>query len=232
MTDQHTIITISRQYGSNGQEIGRTLAEYLDIGYYNKKIMGVIANMMNISPEFFDDKNVNNLGLYNLESKGFFGFGKMAELSINTDVFEKASDLIREISKREDAVIVGRCADYILKDNPNLISVFVYSDFEDRVRWSIEAYKTPEKKARKLLIDHDEKRAKFYQFYTNRDWGNASNYNIMINTSRVSVKEAVELLAILYDEKKGHTSLKGGFVDQYIHHAETQPYELEEGEGI
>ncbi|MBQ0065622.1 MAG: cytidylate kinase-like family protein, partial [Firmicutes bacterium] len=219
MNNQHTIITISRQYGSQGQEIGRMLAEYLDIGYYNKKIMGVIANMMNISPEFFDDKNVNDLGLYNIESKGFFGFGRMAELSINTDVFEKASELIREISYREDAVIVGRCADYILEDNPNLISVFVYSNFEDRVRWSIEATGASDKKTRKRLIDHDEKRAKFYQFYTNRDWGNAANYNIMINTSRVSVKEAVELLAILYDEKKGHTSLKGGFVDQYIQHA-------------
>ena len=208
------IITISRQFGSNGQEIGRQLAEYLDIGYYNKEIMRKIAADLHIDPKFFSEGNRNERGLYAVS--GFTSWSKMTELSINSQIFEKASTFIQEIAKRESAVIVGRCADYILKENEDCISVFCYSDLEDRIRWSIDEYHAPVKKARKIVLEQDQKRANFYEFYTNRHWGDAKNYDLMINTSRLSTKEVVELIAAIYDQKMGIEQFKGAFQDQYI----------------
>lgn len=208
------IITISRQFGSNGQEIGRQLAEYLDIGYYNKEIMRKIAADLHIDPKFFSEGNRNESGLYAVS--GFTSWSKMTELSINSQIFEKASTFIQEIAKRESAVIVGRCADYILKENEDCISVFCYSDLEDRIRWSIDEYHASVKKARKIVLEQDQKRANFYEFYTNRHWGDAKNYDLMINTSRLSTKEVVELIAAIYDQKMGIKQFKGAFQNQYI----------------
>lgn len=207
------IITISRQYGSNGKEIGRKLAEYLDIGYYNKEIMEMIATELGIQPDFFRDENRNDSGLFSVRA------GKMSaftELSVNSQIYERASELIEGISKRESAVIVGRCADYILKESDNVITVFFYSDIEDRIRWSIQEYKVPSKKAKKIVLDMDQKRAGFYEFHTNQRWGDAKNYDMMINTSRMNTTEIVHLLASFYDQKRGIVSFKGAFEDQYL----------------
>ncbi len=199
------IITISRQFGSNGQEIGRQLAEYLDIGYYNKEIMRKIAADLHIDPKFFSEGNRNESGLYAVS--GFTSWSKMTELSINSQIFEKASTFIQEIAKRESAVIVGRCADYILKENEDCISVFCYSDLEDRIRWSIDEYHASVKKARKIVLEQDQKRANFYEFYTNRHWGDAKNYDLMINTSideyHASVKKARKIV-LEQDQKRAN----------------------------
>lgn len=208
------IITISRQFGSNGQEIGRQLAEYLDIGYYNKEIMKQIAADLRIDLKFFSEGNRNESGLYTVS--GFTSWSKMTELSVNSQIFDKESAFIQEIAKRESAVIVGRCADYILKEYENCISVFCYSDLEDRIRWSIDEYHASVKKARKIVLEQDQKRANFYEFYTNRHWGDAKNYDLMINTSRLSTKEVVELIAAIYDQKMGIKQFKGAFQNQYI----------------
>ena len=111
------IITISRQFGSNGQEIGRQLAEYLDIGYYNKEIMLYIAQQIGVRPEFFEEDNMNEAGFYNVGRNNWLS--NMTELSVNAQVFEMAKEMIQGIAQTESAVIVGRCADFILKDNPN-----------------------------------------------------------------------------------------------------------------
>lgn len=210
------IITISRQFGSNGREIGRKLAEYLDIGYYNKEIMEKIAEDMNISSDFFKEDNQNEDGMYSVGNSKRSLFSSIAQISVNSEVFERATELIQGIAERESAVIVGRCADYILKDHPKCISVFCYSDLEERIRFSIDEYKVPEKQARKIVQEKDAKRAKFYEFHTNRRWGEAKNYSLLINTSKCSVDEIVELLASIFDLKTGHPSFKGAFKDQYI----------------
>lgn len=211
----NVIITISRQYGSNGKEIGRKLAEYLDIGYYNKEIMEKIAIDMGIDPHFFSGTDKNDLGLYTLP-EGHGSFSTMAELSVNSKVYEMAESFIKGISERESAVIVGRCADYILRENKKCISVFFYSDIEDRVRWSIKEYHVPEKKAHKLVLEKDKQRAGFYEFYTNQHWGQARNYDIMINTSKMKEEEIIEMLSSLYDAKAGIVQMKGAFENQYI----------------
>ena len=185
--NKHVIITISRQFGSNGREIGRQLAEYLDIGYYNKEIMELIANDFGINPDFFREENRNEQGLFSVA--GRHKISAITELSVNSEVYEKACELIQGISQRESAVIVGRCADYILKDHPNTIKLFIYSDLETRINWSISEYKVPAREARKFVHDKDERRAGFYEFYTGQKWGASSNYDMMINTSYMNTEE-------------------------------------------
>ena len=211
-------ITISRQFGSNGREIGRKLAEYLDIGYYNKEIMEKIAKDMGVSSDFFNEDNQNEDGLYSISNRKLRSFGSIAELSVNSQVFERATDLICGIAQRESSVIVGRYADYILKDNPDTISVFCFSDLEERIRFSINEYDVPAKQAKKIVQEKDMKRARFYEFHTNQKWGDAKNYSLLINTSKMSTDEVVEIIAALYDKKAGLTTFKGAFQDQYIEH--------------
>ena len=211
-------ITISRQFGSNGREIGRKLAEYLDIGYYNKEIMEKIAKDMGVSSDFFNEDNQNEDGLYSISNRKLRSFGSIAELSVNSQVFERATDLICGIAQRESSVIVGRCADYILKVNPDTISVFCFSDLEERIRFSINEYDVPAKQAKKIVQEKDMKRARFYEFHTNQKWGDAKNYSLLINTSKMSTDEVVEIIAALYDKKAGLTTFKGAFQDQYIEH--------------
>jgi len=211
-------ITISRQFGSNGREIGRKLAEYLDIGYYNKEIMEKVAKDMGVSSDFFNEDNQNEDGLYSISNRKLRSFGSIAELSVNSQVFERATDLICGIAQRESSVIVGRCADYILKDNPDTISVFCFSDLEERIRFSINEYDVPAKQAKKIVQEKDMKRARFYEFHTNQKWGDAKNYSLLINTSKMSTDEVVETIAALYDKKAGLTTFKGAFQDQYIEH--------------
>lgn len=223
--NKHVIITISRQFGSNGREIGRQLAEYLDIGYYNKEIMELIANDFGINPDFFREENRNEQGLFSVA--GRHKISAITELSINSEVYEKACELIQGISQRESAVIVGRCADYILKDHSNTIKLFIYSDLETRINWSISEYKVPARKARKFVHDKDERRAGFYEFYTGQKWGASSNYDMMINTSYMNTEEIVKMLAKLYDIKIGTTSIKGAYMNQYLDHKDITITEVE-----
>lgn len=214
--NKNVIITISRQFGSNGREIGRQLAEYLDIGYYNKEIMEVIANDFGIDPDFFREENRNEQGLFSVA--GRHKLSAITELSVNSEVYEKACELIQGISQRESAVIVGRCADYILKDHPNTIKLFIYSDLEIRINWSISEYKVPARKARKFVHDKDERRAGFYEFYTGQKWGASSNYDMMINTSSMKTDDIIKMLSELYDIKTGTKTLKGAYINQYLAH--------------
>ncbi|WP_288228765.1 AAA family ATPase [uncultured Faecalicoccus sp.] len=214
--NKNVIITISRQFGSNGREIGRQLAEYLDIGYYNKEIMEVIANDFGIDPDFFREENRNEQGLFSVA--GRHKLSAITELSVNSEVYEKACELIQGISQRESAVIVGRCADYILKDHPNTIKLFIYSDLETRINWSISEYKVPARKARKFVHDKDERRAGFYEFYTGQKWGASSNYDMMINTSSMKTDDIIKMLSELYDIKTGTKTLKGAYINQYLAH--------------
>ena len=197
--EKNVIITISRQFGSNGREIARKLAEYLDISYYNKEILERIAVNMGVCADFFKDQNQDANGLFTIESKGLLGLRNITELSVNSQIYDMASDFIQKISQREDAVI----------------SVFCYSDVEERIQWSIDEYQVPAKQAKKIVQEKDTQRARFYEFYTNQKWGNARNYTLMINTSKMSTDEAVQLLASFYDVKKGIPTFKNAFENQY-----------------
>ncbi len=190
-------ITISRQFGTNGREIGRILAEQLNIAYYNKEIMYQIAKDLNMDPSFFEEENKNDAGFYAISNRNF-ALANMTELSLNAQLYNKSSELIKSIAEKESSVIIGRCSDYILKDMDNVIRVFCYCDLETRIHVAVNEYGLKGRKIKKFVETQDQRRAGFYEFYTNQKWGKPSNYDLMINTAHVSCKEAVEMIKTIY----------------------------------
>lgn len=192
------IITISRQYGSGGKIIGEKLAEELGIVCYDKVFLENITKKLGVSSAFFQDDNRGENGLYEVGSHG--PLSKVASLSVNNKVFESAAKLIREIAAKESAVIVGRCGDYVLKDEENVLSLFIYADKKERLQRGIELYHLDPKDAEETIRRFDRKRANFYEFYTDRKWGALSNYSITVNTSRMEIEQCVKYLAAIVKE--------------------------------
>lgn len=192
------IITISRQYGSGGKIIGEKLAEELGIVCYDKVFLENITKKLGVSSAFFQDDNRGENGLYEVGSHG--PLSKVASLSVNNKVFESASKLIREIAAKESAVIVGRCGDYVLKDEENVLSLFIYADKKERLQRGIELYHLDPKDAEETIRRFDRKRANFYEFYTDRKWGALSNYSMTVNTSRMGIEQCVKYLAAIVKE--------------------------------
>ena len=192
------IITISRQYGSGGKIIGEKLAEELGIVCYDKVFLENITKKLGVSSAFFQDDNRGENGLYEVGSNG--PLSKVASLSVNNKVFESAAKLIREIAAKESAVIVGRCGDYVLKDEENVLSLFIYADKKERLQRGIELYHLDPKDAEETIRRFDRKRANFYEFYTDRKWGALSNYSMTVNTSRMEIEQCVKYLAAIVKE--------------------------------
>ena len=217
--DERTVITIGREFGSGGHEIGMKLAEKLGIKCYDKELLELAAKESGLCEELFasQDEKPTNSFLYSLVMDTYsLGYtNSYVDMPINHKVFLAQFDAIKKLAERESCVIVGRCADYILKDNPDVISVFCYSDVEERIQWSIDEYQVPAKQAKKIVQEKDAQRSRFYEFYTNQKWGNPRNYTLMINTSKMSTEETVQLLASFYDAKKGILTFKNAFENQY-----------------
>ena len=192
--EKNVIITISRQFGSNGREIARKLAEYLDISYYNKEILERIAVNMGVCADFFKDQNQDANGLFTIESKGLLGLRNITELSVNTQIYDMASDFIQKISQREDAVIVGRCADYALEDNPYAVSVFIKASLDERVQRIKRIYELNDSKAADLIQKTDKRRASYYNYYSSKKWGEAKSYNLCIDSGLVGIDGAIDMI--------------------------------------
>lgn len=189
------IITISRQYGSAGRIIGQRLAAELDISFYDREFLEDITKKLGVSSDFFKEDNRGEDGMYNVFRTRLNPLSTVTSLSVNLEVYEAAASLIRSIARRESAVIVGRCADYVLKDEKNVLSLFLYAEKQDRIRRGIELYHIDAKHAQETMERFDRKRARFYEYYTDRKWGALSNYDMMINTSRMGVDQCVRFLA-------------------------------------
>ena len=198
--NEPVIFTMSRQFGTNGREIGRQLAKHLGIAYYDKEIMHDIANQMQMDASFFEEDNRNDNGFFSISNRNF-ALANMTEISLNSQLFEKSSELIKDIATKESAIIVGRCSDYILREQSNVIRVFFYSDIETRIQVAIHNHGIKAKKARKYVEMQDQKRSGFYEFYTQQTWGDPSNYDLMINTTHISIPEAIALLSAVYQAK-------------------------------
>lgn len=140
---------------------------------YDKVFLENITKKLGVSSAFFQDDNRGENGLYEVGSHG--PLSKVASLSVNNKVFESAAKLIREIAAKESAVIVGRCGDYVLKDEENVLSLFIYADKKERLQRGIELYHLDPKDAEETIRRFDRKRANFYEFYTDRKWGALSN---------------------------------------------------------
>lgn len=193
------IITIGREYGSGGNEIGELLAERLGIPFYNKKLIAIAASQSGISEDLFYQNDETQPGsfIYSLVMGTYpiiDGNTIYPDLPLNHKVFLAQFDAIKSIAKKGSCVIVGRCADYVLQDYPNLIRVFITADLDFRVKRAIEKDNIPSKKAEDYVKKIDKKRASHYRYYTEKKWGSASSYDICINSSKLGVDGTVNLL--------------------------------------
>ncbi len=187
------IIVISREYGSGGSAIGRKLAEQLGIPYYDKDFLNKAVEDSGLSPDFLEEeeqKFINSL-LFSLATGGYRHNNDKA---MADQVFIAQSNAIREVAQQGSCVIVGRCADYVLKDGFDVFSVFVTGDLPDRVRWAVEVCGADSRRAEQFVKNKDRSRARHYEYYTDRDWGVPGNYHLTVNSSRFGHDGCVELI--------------------------------------
>ncbi|MBO5648327.1 MAG: cytidylate kinase-like family protein [Clostridia bacterium] len=195
----NTIITIGRQYGSGGHEIGRLLAQELGIPCYDKELIILAAQKSGISPEVFShvDETATNSFLYAVSAGTIPGsvYQTPQSLPLNDKLFIAQTDLIRSIAKDGPCVFVGRCADSILKDVSPVLNVFIRADMPFRAARIMEAEGCSEKAAIDIINRADKKRAKYYNFYTQKRWGAADNYDLVINNAKLGAEKAVQVIA-------------------------------------
>ena len=193
------IITITRQYGSGGHDIGKLLAQKLDIPFYDKELISLAAKESGVSPEVFaqaDEKRSNSL-LYSL-STGLYtygnGYSTMGDLPMNDRLYILQHKIIKEKAEKETFVVVGRCADYILKEYDNVVKVFVYADIDARTRRAVERQDIEPSRARQAVAKADKNRTNYYSFYSGQKWGAPENYDLCINSTRLSAEQAADIV--------------------------------------
>lgn len=190
------IITISREFGSGGRLIGKKLAEELNVPYYDKELLDRIAEESGFSREMMEEaeKSAKNSFLYSLSSA--FGTGEAGpeSLSLNERFFLAQFETIREVAEEGSCVIVGRCADYILRGIPEATNVFIYAEEQDKIKRAVEEYGVPEKDVKKVMHNADKARANYYNYHTGQKWGNPINYHLCFDSGYISVDNIVKLI--------------------------------------
>ena len=196
----NTIITIGRQFGSAGREIGKKLSERLQIPFYDEEIVSMVAEDGNLHPDVVReaDEKATDSFLYSLVAGGGLrGISEIMhyEMPINDKVFIKQTKKIKELAANGPGIFVGRCADYILEDCENLLRVFVYADMDYKIKRISEKYELSPQKAKERINKKEKTRKTYYNYYTDKSWGNMSSYDLCINTACVGIDGAVDIIA-------------------------------------
>lgn len=198
---KNTIITISRQFGSGGRTIGKEVAEKLGIPCYDSEIIAKIAEKSGFTEDYIKEK-----GEY-MDAGGFFSalgsvdfYGQSNRLTIWTEQCK----IIKNIASEGDCVIVGRCADYVLREaeNVELLKTFIYADMDYRANRIVTQYGESEVNPKKRLKDKDKRRAAYYEIYTDQSFGDPLNYDICLNSSSLGIERCVEIITEEYNRKK------------------------------
>ena len=203
------IVVIGRQFGSGGREIAKKLAAKLGVNCYDKELLTIAAKNSGLCDAWFEvnDEKPNKsflyslvMGAYSMTTAGLNG----GEHPLTFQVHLAQQKAICEIADREPCVIVGRCADYALRDYPKMISIFISADVEDRVTRVMEGSQVDESKARDLVNKNDKSRASYYNYYSEGKWGDAKNYDLCINVSKLGIDKAVEMIEQYIDLQDRH----------------------------
>jgi len=192
------VITISRQCGSGGRYIGERLAKELGISCYDEKLMDMVAKESGFALDFVEEKGERITGslLFNIASSlsyasnVFSGSG----MSLQDEIYFIQNKIIRELAEKESCVIVGRCADYVLRDRKDCLHVFIYADEESKLERAVKNYGMPEKEAGSILKKKDKARYNHYKYYTDREWGMAQNYDLCLNSGLFGIDGCVEMI--------------------------------------
>ncbi|MBR1701222.1 MAG: cytidylate kinase-like family protein [Lachnospiraceae bacterium] len=196
----NTVITIGRQFGSGGREIGEKVAEYFGIKYYDKELLTRAAKESGFCEEMIQnhDERPTNSFLYNLVMDTYsFGYNtsSFVDMPISHKVFLAQFDTIKKIADEGPCVIVGRCADYALAEYKNCINLFIYADEIAKVKRIMEKYQLPEVKAKELMTKKDKQRQSYYNYYSSKKWGRADSYDLCVNSSVLGLEGTVKLIA-------------------------------------
>ena len=195
------VVTIGRQYGSGGLDVGKKIADAFNIPFYDKDLVERAADKSNISKDTVKhiDERATNSFLYSLVS-GHYSVGSNVahyEMPINDKLFIHQSEVIKEVAQEGPCVIVGRCADYVLRDIPNVdvCSIFICGGLDYRTKRVMEAYpELNQARARDKVVKTDKQRRTYYDYYTDHDWGVISNYDLCLNTERLGIDTAADIV--------------------------------------
>ncbi len=200
MSKNNVVITIARQYGSGGREVGELVAKNLNMEYHDKSLINLAAEKSGMNPEILKnaDEKATPSFLYSIAvgSIGMvpFSYGMPYDTPINDKLFVLQSQIIEEEAEKSDSVFVGRCADFVLKDFPKVVRVFIYADIDKRAERIAKRKDVSVGEARNMATKIDKKRANYYNYYTTLKWGKSENYDIMIDTSRIGVEGAAKII--------------------------------------
>lgn len=199
MEERRLIISIGRQYGSGGSEVGAKLAEELGVNFYDKNILRMNSDESGIKESYFHlaDEKAGNKLLYKIISgmipeKKAPSFG--ADLVSADNLFRFQSEVIRKLAAEESCVIIGRCADYVLDGAEGLVRIFIYSDMESRIERIVRKGIAAKDDAPKMIKRMDRERRDYYRYYTGKDWSSAENYDIMINTAKLGIDGTIKAI--------------------------------------
>lgn len=203
--DERTVITIGREFGSGGHEIGTKLAQRLGVKCYDKELLAIAAKESGLCEDLFEsqDEKPTNSFLYSLVMDTYsLGYtNSYVNMPINHKVFLAQFDAIKKLAEKESCVIVGRCADYSLEDDPFAVSVFIKADLDKRIERIKKTFELPENKAADLIQKTDKKRASYYNYYSSKKWGEAKSYDLCLDSGELGIEGAIDLI-IKYVELK------------------------------
>lgn len=196
---EHYVITIARGYGSGGKTMGKMLAEELGIHFYDRELLRLASDESGINEELFGraDEQLKKSLLYRIASKEYKGElipPDREDFVSNDNLFNYQAKVIRQLAKQESCIIVGRCADYILKDLDNVVKIFVHASVEDCVGRLKGLFSLPEKDLEKKVITTDKRRAAYYKYYTGRNWEDAQNYDLCLNSQQLGFDKCVQIV--------------------------------------
>lgn len=198
------VITIARGYGSGGKTIGKMLAKELNIDFYDRELLRMASDASGINEELFGkaDEKIKNSILFKAARKVYKGElipPDSDDFVSNQNLFNYQAKVIKELANNESCVIVGRCADFVLKDYHNALKIFVHAPLNSCIEKVMELSNLSRKDAEKLILSTDKNRAEYYKYYTGREWDDAKNYDLCLNSSELGFEKCVELVKAYID---------------------------------
>ncbi len=211
--NDNLLITIARQYGSAGREIGRKLATDLGVKCYDKELLSVASKESGMSQELFEthDEKPTNSFLYSLVMDTYslgYSTSSFVDMPINHKVFLAQFDAIKKLASQESCVMIGRCADYALEEFPNAISIYIHADLEKRIPRIMRLYDLKKEKAKEVILKTDKKRSSYYNYYSNKKWGEAKEYDLTIDSGVLGVDGTMQLIKDYIEIRKQKIEFK------------------------
>ncbi len=196
---QNIVVTIARQYGSGGRMIGKMLSEELGIPFYDRQLLQLASDESGINEQLFAnaDENLKKTALFKIAKRVYNGeliTPDREDFVSNDNLFNYQAKIIRELAQEDSCIVIGRCADFVLKDNPNVLRVFVHADEETCFACAKELRPMPDKELKKYISDTDKRRGAYYKYYTGREWTDARNYDLCLDSGKIGYQGCVDAI--------------------------------------